>query len=146
MVVIVDANILISSASNPTGNLARLIFNYSSLVSFVSPEFVLTESKANEYKICTIAKISREQFNSNLHVLLSHLLILNDDEIEERYFKKAYELTESIDLYDMIYVAFALALDALLWTGDLKLFRGLRRKGFNNIVTTKEMNQIIKGL
>jgi hypothetical protein len=36
--------------------------------------------------------------------------------------------------------------DALLWTGDVKLIRGLRRKGFNNTVTTKELKEIIKGL
>lgn len=61
--------------------------------------------------------------------------------------KRAYGVTSGIDVSDTIYVAFAIAPDALLWTpGDLKLYRGLRRKAFVNIVTTTEMNQIIKGL
>lgn len=146
MVVITDANILISASSNLKGNLAQLLVNNSSFIDFVSPEFVLTEIKANEQKICSAAKISVEQLNLNLQILLSLLLILNDDEIEEHYFKRAYGVTSGIDVFDTIYVAFAIAPDALLWTGDLKLYKGLRRKGFVNIVTTAEMNQIIKGL
>lgn len=146
MVVIVDANILISASSNFTGNLAQLLLNNSSLIDFVSPEFVFTEIRTKEQKICSAAKISIEQFNTNLQILFSHLLILKDDEVEEKYFKAAYQITADIDIYDMIYVGFAIALDALLWTGDLRLYRGLRRKGFTNIVTTTEMNQIIKGL
>jgi len=89
MVVITDANILISASSNLKGNLAQLPVNNSSFIDFVSPEFVLTEIKANEQKICSAAKISVEQFNLNLQILLSLLLILNDNEIEEHYFKES---------------------------------------------------------
>ena len=59
---------------------------------------------------------------------------------------QAQTITKNIVEKDAIYVAFTIALDALLWTGDLKLYRGLRRKGFTNIVTTAQLKEIIKGI
>jgi hypothetical protein len=42
--------------------------------------------------------------------------------------------------------SFALALNSLGWTGDRKLPNGVKRKGFTNIISTKELKDIIKGL
>ena len=39
----------------------------------------------------------------------------------------------------MIFVATALFIDGFLWTGDKKLARGLRKNGYNNIITTSEL-------
>ena len=146
MVVIVDANILLSAISNFKKTLFNLITEVSPSIDFVVPEFVFNEIKNNEQKVSISTKSSVEKMRQNLSLLLQHILIIKDDDVVESYFKKAYEITYSIDSNDTIYVAFAISLDALLWTGDLKLYRGLRRKGFTNIVTTAQLKEIIKGI
>lgn len=146
MVVVIDASILISATLNLDGKIANLIFSNSSSINFVVPAFVLTELKAHEARICQENKISTDTFNQNILLLLTKLLIINDDEISDSLFKKAFELTKKIDPNDTIYIALAIALDALFWTGDLKLLRGLKRKGFNQIITTLDFQQILKGL
>ncbi len=110
------------------------------------PAFILSEIKENEEKICNSNKISKNEFNQNLLLLLTKLMLINDDEIIDATFKNAFELTKSIDPNDTIYIALAISLDALFWTGDLKLLRGLKRKGFQHIITTLDFEQILKGL
>ncbi len=146
MVVVIDANIIISACLKINGRIAKLIFNYSSNINYVVPSFILSEIKENEEKICSSNKISKNEFNQNLLLLLTRLLLINDDKITDATFQNAFELTKSIDPNDTIYIALAISLDALFWTGDLKLLKGLKRKGFHHIITTLDFEQILKGL
>jgi predicted nucleic acid-binding protein len=146
MVVVTDANILISASLNLNGKIANLIFSNSSKINFVTPAFIQYEIKENEAKICSQNRISKAEFNQNIILLLTKILLIKDDEISEEIFKDAFGLTKHIDPADTIYTALAISLDALLWTGDLKLLRGLKKKGFRHIITTSDLEQIVKGL
>jgi predicted nucleic acid-binding protein len=146
MVVVIDANVTLSAIINIKGNIATLLICNSSSIDFVIPEFSLSEIKEKQRKLYFSARASPDIFNENLQLLLNRLTVIGDNLINERYFKAAYFFTKEIDPKDTMYVALTMALDALLWTGDLKLYRALRRKGFKQIITTKELEEIIKGL
>lgn len=81
MVVVVDANILVSACLKINRRLANLIFSNASKVSFVIPEFILFEIKENEVKILRSGQITRPAFNQNLLLLLQQMLIIKDEEI-----------------------------------------------------------------
>ncbi len=87
-----------------------------------------------------------KQFENNLSLLLKTITVLSINEISNTDFLTAEELTKQIDIKDATFVAFSISFNSLLWTGDLKLYKALRRKSFNNIITTKELKLIIKGL
>lgn len=146
MTIIVDANLLISAILNPEGSIGKLFILNDHNIDFVFPEYAWIEIQKHKKRICSENNISLSLFDKLLTKLTLFFLVFSEREISTAYIEKAFELTSDIDKNDAIYVAFALALDAMLWTGDLKLYRGLRRKNFSNVVTTKEMNQIIKGL
>jgi predicted nucleic acid-binding protein len=146
MVVVIDANILISAALTPKGLIANLIFPNSSKVQFIAPAFILEEIKANETRICIKNKRSISDFRQNMQLVLSQIMLIDDDEISDKIFKKAFDLTKTIDPKDAIYIALAMSFDALFWTGDLKLLRVLKRKGYNQIITTPDFELILKGL
>ena len=146
MVVVIDANILISACLKIHGRLANLILSNASKISFVIPEYVLLEISENEAKILKSAKLSRSEFNENLLLRLQELLIIKDEEITDKIFKQSFDLTKSIDPKDTIFIAFAISLDALFWSVDLKLLRGLKKKKFNTIITTSDFENILKGL
>lgn len=146
MTVVVDANVIISGIINPYGTISELILLESPNIDFVTPEYAIEEIASHKIRICKSAGITISQFEEVLNNFLSCILSFTVDSVQASHVQHATDLTSSIDTKDTWYVASAIALDALLWTGDLKLYRGLRRKGFNNIVTTKEVNQIIKGL
>lgn len=111
MVVVIEANIIISACLKINGCIAKLIFNYSSNINYIVPAFILSEIKENEEKICNSNKISKNEFNQNLLLLLTKLMLINDDEIIDATFKNAFELTKSIDPNDTIYIALAISLD-----------------------------------
>ena len=146
MVVVIDANLLISAALTPRGIIADFIFSNSYKVQFIAPTFILAETKVNEIRICAKNKIDISDFRQNLQFVLSKILLIDDDEISNTIFKKAFDLTKIIDPKDTIYLALAISFHALFWTGDLKLLRALKRKGYNQIITTSDLELILKGL
>ena len=146
MVVVIDANLLISAALTPRGIIADFIFSNLYKVQFIAPAFILAETKANEIRICAKNKIDISDFRQNLQFVLSKIMLIDDDEISDTIFKKAFDLTKIIDTKDTIYIALAISFDALFWTGDLKLLRALKRKGYNQIITTSDFGLILKGL
>lgn len=62
--------------------------------------------------------------------------------IDQQAFEKAYELTKDVAEFDTPFVAFALELDAPLWTGDKKLKKGLSEKGIDWVLSTDIVTQI----
>ena len=146
MVVIIDANILLSAIIKPQGNLASIITLHIPELEFVLPEYAIEEVNSNKEKICQFSRISASDFDNNFNLLLPYLPVLSSTEINIDDIEMATKLAGLIDKKDITYVAFSLAFDALIWTGDLILLRGLRKKGFKNIISTAELKQIIKGL
>jgi predicted nucleic acid-binding protein len=146
MTLIIDSNILISAALNADSDIYKLITKLYLKIDFVTPELSLLEIKLHKKRICKNAKLETKEFDINLANLLSNIILLPHEEVSDHEIKKAESLTRDIDLKDTIFIAFSLVLDALIWTGDLKLYKALRRKSFSNIITTKELKQIIKGL
>jgi predicted nucleic acid-binding protein len=145
MVVVIDANVLISACLNMQSTIASVIMQHSN-TDFVIPSYLFKEFKKNVPRICNSLSLSTVLFNQNLTVLLQNIVTVNEDEISDEIFSEAYLLTKNIDEKDTPYVAMALALSALLWTGDMKLYRGLKRKDFQLAVTTSELKEILKGI
>ncbi len=146
MIIVVDTNIIVSASLDSKSDLFSLIINNSTKIDFITPEFSLKEIQLNCELICRKAKKYLAIFESNLQQLLTHITVLSDDELTETNIQDADNLTRKIDMDDTIFIAFSLALNCLLWTGDRKLMNGVKRAGFQHIISTKELKDIIKGL
>ena len=77
---------------------------------------------------------------------LTNIAVFGNDDLTVEIYRKAEKLTQSIDINDTWYIAFAIALNGFLWTGDLKLNRGLRKQGCYLTITTQEFSSILKGI
>jgi predicted nucleic acid-binding protein len=86
------------------------------------------------------------EIKKQIKFLTSHLLFVDEKEIARTALSKADFLITQLDYNDLPFLAVAIYYDSLLWTGNLKLYKGLRRKGFKNVITAKELSQIIKGI
>ena len=146
MIIIVDTNIIISACLNRNSELFKLINSNSIKIDFVISDYVFEEISNHKRRICEKSKIEIHIFDTNLNDLLSSLNTLNYQELNKDIIISAKNLTYDIDKKDTIFIAFSLALDSLFWSGDIKLYKALKRKGFANIITTKEFKQIIKVL
>lgn len=146
MIIIVDANILISGIINPHGTIKSLLLNNNPSITLIIPDFAIIELKLHKNKICKTALIYPAVFDNLLIRYLKNITQFSHESINISDYYKAEKLVTSIDNNDVWYIALSLSIDALLWTGNLKLFKGLRKAGFNNIITTHEFVQIIKGI
>jgi predicted nucleic acid-binding protein len=52
----------------------------------------------------------------------------------------------AVDQFDIPYLALSLEFDCMLWTGDRRVFKGLRKRGFMNVVDTHELLRLRDGL
>jgi predicted nucleic acid-binding protein len=145
MIIVVDANIIISGIINPYGPIPKLLLQTTN-IDFIVPGLALEEINLHKARVCKETKTPVHLFDELLEKLMRRILVFSADSIGVSHVEKAAKLTISVDAKDTLYIAFCFALDASLWTGDLKLYRGLRRKGFNSIITTAELRQLIKGM
>jgi predicted nucleic acid-binding protein len=146
MILTVDANIVISAVINSSSQEFHILSSGYRSIDFISSAFIIEELSKKAGKIAAFTQNSVSDIKKQLQLLTASFLLVHEKEISEQSLKKAESLIRGLDFKDYLYVAVTIDYDALLWTGDVKLIRGLRRKGFNNTVTTKELKEIIKGL
>ena len=146
MIIIIDANIILSGIINPYGIIASLLIQEHPGIDFVTPEFTLTEIRLHKKRICTKQKIQAAEFDILLDKFLANIALFSNDSVTKEIYRQAEEITSLIDTNDTWYIAFAIALDGILWTGDLKLHYALRKQQFYKSIITAEFNSILKGL
>jgi predicted nucleic acid-binding protein len=146
MTIIVDASVIISTLINPFGKEAAFLFDYAEKIDFVAPDLMYAEVFSKKSKIINSSHHTETSFKGSLELITLNFSIFSIAKYDPNILKLAEQLTYSIDKKDTQYIALTILLEGLFWTGDLKLLRGLKRKGFNNIITTLDFQNILKGL
>ena len=138
MTVIVDTNILISACLNEESDIFKILTTLSQTIDFVIPDYALAEIDKHKKAICESTGRNIVIFDKLLNQCCDNCSVISVADISTEYFILAEQLTKNVDINDVAFVAFSIAFEALIWTGDLKLNRGLKRIGFKNIISTKK--------
>jgi len=93
-------------------------------------ELPIIELFKHKEKIVKYSKLSEDEIMKVYYFLLKRLNIFKEDLIEISNWKKAYKLCKDVDVTDTPFVALTLELDGLLLSGDQKLKKHLKNKGF----------------
>jgi predicted nucleic acid-binding protein len=141
--LIIDTNIAISALITPASNISRLIFRDLHKSKIIAPHFMFDEILDKYKKIIKITGFSDGQLKELIYLLLKRIDFIDDNLISNKYQREAYELVKDIDKKDLLFVALSLQSGYTIWTGDLKLHKGLSAKGFEKIKTTRELIKII---
>ncbi|MDB5158865.1 MAG: hypothetical protein JWR50_3572 [Mucilaginibacter sp.] len=144
MTIIIDANILFSALITPNGKIAQLLGYPFLNAKRVSCHFIATELQKHRSKIVRISKRSEDSVIEDINHYLRYIRIYDESFIEEKYLKEAKRLTIGVDLYDMDYVALTLQVDGILWTGDKKLTIHLKTMGFERVMNTSELFELLR--
>jgi predicted nucleic acid-binding protein len=126
---ILDANVLMSMLISGKSFYKILLKEYT----FLSSDFAFVEIEKYEDAIRNKTKIDKENFRQFSYFLFSHVHFIPTLLIEEGAKSKAKILVQDIDPKDVAYVALAIQLNLTLLTRDIKLYDGLRKKGFRNV-------------
>ncbi len=128
MKIVVDAN-LIFSALIPRASRIREAF-FQEANTFYCPAFVFTELFKHKEKIFKSSKLSDSEILRYLHKITERTRFVNEGFVSLKSKQQAYNLCHDVDEKDTPYIALAIELKAVLWTGDNKLKNGLIKKGF----------------
>ncbi len=127
--IVIDTNILFSALLRSESRFTRVILDAD--YSFFVCESTIVELFKHKERIIQISKLSEMEVVRLFYTLLRRVTVYKEELIEPEIRKGAYNLCADIDETDTPHVALAIHLDALLWTGDKSLKRGLRQKGFD---------------
>lgn len=115
MRLIIDTGILISALLRDS--VTREILLFSSL-EFLLPEYALEELEKHKEGISTRSSLSIEEIDIVLSVLIDNIIIIPASKIKP-YIENAYKIMGNIDLFDVPFVALALAIENDgIWSND----------------------------
>jgi len=140
--IVVDTNIIFSAILNANGLIGDIIFNSPKDFIFYSPELMKTEIDRYLPKLIKISKLEENQLLDSKFRILSSIDLVSEEIIKESVWETAFQLTAEIDEDDTPFVALAIEINAILWTGDKKLIKGLKKKGFNSIFSTDDLKAL----
>ena len=119
MIVIVDANVVISSLA--AKGVTYKVFFWNSLLDryeFVAPGFLWKEVNKHKERLLKVSKLSEDEFEEVFEFLRYEIDIVPDNE-----FLAFLPVAEKVcpDVKDKVYFALALALSSPLFSGDPEL-------------------------
>ena len=144
MIIIVDTNILISALLNPNSSVGEMLMRGLVNVPKYSCYFLFVEVFDKKEKIIKYARMEEAKVLELLLLTLKKIQFFNENQISAANKEQARQLTEDIDVKDVSFVALAIELNAKLWTGDKKLYKGLKVKGFDDVVNLSDLREIMK--
>ncbi|MBK6329628.1 MAG: hypothetical protein IPF62_03570 [Bacteroidetes bacterium] len=75
--------------------------------------------------------------------MLKRIHFFNEGLMPKHVIELAYNLVHDIDEKDTIFVAMGMHFKQKLWSGDKALVDGLRKKGYNELILTNELVEML---
>ncbi|MCK5201144.1 MAG: PIN domain-containing protein [Spirochaetales bacterium] len=137
MDLVIDTNVLFSALLKSKSNEFKIV--KSGKHEIYACQYSVVELFKHKEKLVRLSGLQEEELIKIYYVLLQKIHPLEERGFSKKIRQKAFELCKQVDEYDMMFVATALFIDGFLWTGDKKLIKGLRKKGYNRTITTAEL-------
>jgi predicted nucleic acid-binding protein len=135
MKVVVDTNIMFSAFLSNSSKYRDMLFDDK--YEFYSPNFVFLEIFKHKEKILKCTKESEEEVYGFMGKVLKRINFVKEEVVSAENYEKANALCREIDENDTPFVALALEIDGYLLTGDEKLKKELKSKGFDRFLLIK---------
>jgi predicted nucleic acid-binding protein len=137
--VVVDTNIAFSCAVRSDSAIGEVLLHDPGQLRFYAPSYLLEEFTRHRAKLKRASKLTDEQLDAAWTAITDKIEFIDDPAVSFANREKARAVAADVDEFDAPFIALALELDALLWTGDYTLIRGVRNKGFHHVITTVEL-------
>ncbi len=142
MKLVVDANLVFSCVVRSDGNIGELLLRSADRFECFAPTVLQEELERHRAKLRKMARMDDRSLTVTLSAILRGITMIHEPLLTKANLRKAEKLLTNVDLFDAPYLALALDLACPLWTGDLKLIRGLRARGFDAVVSTNDLMKL----
>jgi predicted nucleic acid-binding protein len=139
MRIVVDSNIVFSAILNTNSKIARIILQPRNRINFYSTEQLSIEIEDHQEKIKKISNYSDSDLERIIALIINKIRFINVRLIPKESYEFAESLTYDIDIDDTEFVALTEHIRGKLWSGDKKLQKGLKKKGWNKFISTDEL-------
>ncbi|MCF0054076.1 PIN domain-containing protein [Dyadobacter sp. LJ53] len=143
MIVVVDTNILFSACISPNNRISEILFSPLPNIQRISCYYAMAELFKHQSKIVQLSRQPVEAVSTLLYTVMKQVDFLNEKMIENEYFHEADRLTAGVDSNDIAFVALSLQKNGTLWTGDKKLTSHLKSLGFNRVIATNDLYEML---
>ena len=144
MKLIVDMNIIFSALLNTNGTIGDLLFNSSGTFEFYSCHYMQYEIGKHWQKLRKVSKLTEAQLEESQTNVLSKIHFINEELIPSTVWLYAESIVKDIDMNDVDFIALTKHLKGYLWTGDKKLYNGLKAKNYKRVYNTTDLIQVRK--
>jgi predicted nucleic acid-binding protein len=142
---VLDTNVIASILIKPRGSIYEIFLKLKDEHSLFISDVTLLELKEHQSKLLRLSKLNSSDFELLKGEVLRSCSIVASEFISEKTLIEAYRIVEKYDKKDIAFVATTIHLNALLWSTDQKLLKGLRGDGFMQIISTKELVATLEG-
>jgi predicted nucleic acid-binding protein len=132
---VIDSNILFGAIISSR----RIYFEIIKNFDLYAPDYVLKEIEKYEEFLLKKTKLPKKELNSFLIKLFKGVTILPAIILDKKSKQRAMELCKDVDEKDAPYIALAIELDIPFITNDKKLYKGLKKKGFSEILLFEDI-------
>ncbi len=143
MKLIIDTNLIFSSISKSNGRIAEIIMNPNFHLQLTGCYFSYIELFKYKEKLIKASKLEELEFLEVMYQMIKRIHFFNEGMIPEEVIEEAYKLTCDIDEKDTIFIAMGMHFKQKLWSGDKVLVEGLRKKGYNELILTNELVEML---
>lgn len=144
MRIVVDTNIAFSAVLNTDSRIARILLQSKSGVNFYSTDLLMLEMEEHKHKLQKIADYSDAELSKAITLITNKIRFIDARLIPPQTFLESQQLLEDIDVDDTEFVALTTHISGKLWSGDKALLAGLKQKGWDHFVTTKELAEVMR--
>ena len=103
--------------------------------------YLRAELYRHRAKLLKLTKLPEPELVELEQLVTGRISFINEGLLPSTVWQQAETLVRHIDVDDTPFVALALHLDGALWTGDLRLYHGLRTAQFQSVMTTAELSR-----
>ena len=129
MRVVIDTNMIFSLLLGKNARMRDTFFDPAH--TFFAPNYIIGELFEKKEKIMKCSALSEAELYELLHRVLSRIAFVAEEFVALEHRLQAFKLCQGVDEDDTPFIALALQLNALVWTGDRRLKEYLQQEGFS---------------
>jgi predicted nucleic acid-binding protein len=146
MKIIVDTNIVFSAILYSNSRIGKILLNSKQHFQFFSCNYLQIEINRHRNKLLKLTKLTDVQLTELASLVTDKITFIDERLIPIDLLIKTEKQLKTIDPGDTVFVALTKHLEGKLWTGDMRLYNGLKAKRFKDIILTSELSLLLDEL